>query len=84
MLARPKKKKPVTWTGFLTALLHVGEALHRLREALNGFVRVAVFNAIPNTVLDMALQNHLATAVQGGFGGAASKFDPGGITHVIF
>ena len=48
--------------------LHIGEALHRLGEALNGLVGVAVLNAVPGTVLDMPLQHHLAAAVQRGLG----------------
>ena len=35
-------------------LLHVGEALHRLDEALDGFVRVTVLDAVPDAVADVA------------------------------
>ena len=50
-------------------LAHVRETLYRFGEVFNGFVCIAVFDAVPDTVLDVSLQNNLSAAVQGGFCG---------------
>ena len=50
-------------------LAHVRETLYRFGEVFNGFVRIAMFDAVPDAVLDVSLQNNLSAAVQGGFCG---------------
>ena len=49
----------------LPCSIHVGKALHRLGEILDGLVRVSVLDAVSDTVLDVSLQHHLARFVQG-------------------
>ena len=48
---------------------HIGKPLHGLCKALNGLVRVPVLDPVPDTVLDVALQDHLSAAVERGFRG---------------
>ena len=38
-------------------LAHVRETLYRFGEVFNGFVCIAVFDAVPDTVLDVSLQS---------------------------
>ena len=67
MLPRGKRKKSALWADFQKsdALLHIGKAFHCFGELFNGLVRVAVFDAVPDAMLDMSLQYHFAAAVQG-------------------
>ena len=59
-------KKPAhVLAGLFCVYCHVGEALHRLGEAGDGLFRVAVLDAVPDAVLDMPLQHHLAAAGAG-------------------
>jgi len=44
---------------------HVGKALYRLGEALNGLIRVPVLDAVAHAVSDMPFQHHLPALVQG-------------------
>ena len=46
---------------------HVRKPFHRLGEAFDGLVRVAVLDAVADAMLDVSLQHDLAAAVQGGF-----------------
>lgn len=39
-------------------ITHVRETLYRFGEVFNGFVCIAVFDAVPDTVLDVSLQNN--------------------------
>ncbi len=48
---------------------HIRETLYCFGEVFNGFVRITVFDTVPDTVLDVSLQNNLSAAVQGGFCG---------------
>ena len=62
-------KKKGSPPGCLAAVsTHIGEPFHCLGEVFDGLVRVSVLNAVPDTVLDMPFQNHLAAPVQGGLG----------------
>ena len=45
-------------------LLHIGESFHRFCEIFDGFVCVAMLDAVPDTVLDVSLQNDLTGFVQ--------------------
>ena len=56
-LVKGENKKAAFFATFFEniVLLHVCKALDRLCEALDGLIRVTVFDAIPDTVLDMAL-----------------------------
>ena len=67
MLSSGKRKKSALWADFQKsdALLHIGKAFHCFGELFNGLVRVAVFDAVPDAMLDMSLQHHFAAAVQG-------------------
>src|SRR5699024_7110597 len=51
------------------SLSHIGKPLHRLGKAGDGLVRVPVLDAVPDAVLDVSFQHHLAAPVQGGLGG---------------
>ena len=52
------------WIGRRFASCHVGKAFHGFCEALDGLVGVAMLDAIPDAMLDMAFQHHLAAAMQ--------------------
>ena len=43
---------------------HIRETLYCFGEVFNGFVRITVFDTVPDTVLDVSLQNNLSAAVQ--------------------
>ena len=43
---------------------HIRETFYCFCEIFNGLVRIAMLNAITDTVFDMSLQNHLAAAMQ--------------------
>ena len=57
----PCEKPPET-------LSHIGKSLHCLGKAVDGLIGVAMLNAVPDTMADMSLQDHLAAAVECGFG----------------
>ena len=48
-----------------TICYDVGEASHGLGEFFDGQIGISVLDAIPDTMLDMPLQNDLAHAMQG-------------------
>lgn len=52
---------------FGPVLTHVGEALDGFGEVGDGFIRVAVLDAVAHAVLDMPLKHHLTAAVQSAF-----------------
>ena len=55
-------------SAFAAVSAHIREPFHGLGEVLNGLVGVAVLDAIPDTVLDVAFQHHLPALVQGRLG----------------
>ena len=48
---------------------HIGEAFHSFCEVFDGFICVAVLDAVAHAVLDVPLSYDLAAAVQSGFCG---------------
>ena len=64
------KKKAAASGRFLYIQIssHVGEPFYRFCKVLDGFFGVSVYQAIPHTMLNMALQNDLPASVQRRFG----------------
>lgn len=54
---------------FQSRSAHIGEALHGFCEVFDGFICVAVLDAVAHDVLDVPLKYDLAAAVQSGFCG---------------
>lgn len=46
-------------------LSHICKPLYRFCKIFYGFICIAVFNAVPDTVLNMSLQNNLPYFVEG-------------------
>ena len=49
-------------------LTHVGKSFYSFCKTFDCFIRIPVLNAIPDTVANMPLQNHLSASVKRRFG----------------
>ena len=49
-------------------LTHVGKSFYSFCKTFDRFIRIPVLNAIPDTVANMPLQNHLSASVKRRFG----------------
>ena len=56
-------------------LLHISKALYRFGKFLDRRIRIAVFNAISDAVLDMPFQHNLPCFIESGFRGIDLRKD---------
>ena len=53
---------------FKPFLAHIGKTFYCFRKALDGLICITMFNAIADTMFDMAFQHYFSAAVEGRFG----------------